>query len=173
MINISELTQIMASVGIASNSDLVGVTEQEIRALEGHFGVKLPQSYQAFLSHMGRSAGYLSPWMAIYFDDLKEIREQFDLLNATLTTPATLPSHALIIANWESVFDFIVCGASDDPEVYRLDLCHEGIPNAKCYAPAYSEYLLNMARSANINEIPSDLLEDMPVQGFTEDTISY
>lgn len=173
MINISELTQLMASLGVASSGDLVGVTEQDIRSLEDHFGLALPQSYQQFLSHMGRSAGYLSPWMAIYFDDLKEIREQFDLLNATLNEPASLPAKALVIANWESVFDFIICDKAEDPEVFRIDLCQDSGRSAKSYAPSYSEYVTNLARNANTNEIPSDLLEEVSAEAFAEDTISY
>lgn len=172
MINITELTQLMASLGVAKNSDLVGVTEKDIQSLERHFGLQLPLSYRTFLRHMGRSAGQLSPWMAIYFDDLKEIREQFDLLNATLDAPTALPAKALIIANWESVFDFLVCSDNSDPEVLRLDLCHEGGPYLKSYAPSLSVYLTNLARSANSIEIPDDLLEDNEPT-FAEDIISY
>lgn len=172
MINITEITQLMASLGVAKSVDLIGVTEKEIQSLEDCLGASLPLSYREFLRHMGRSAGYLSPWMAIYFDDLKEIREQFDLLNATLATPAALPSHALIIANWESVFDFLVCNGNNDPAVLRIDLCHEGGPHLKSYAPSYSEYLNNLVRSANTQEIPNDLLED-DEQTYAEDIISF
>lgn len=173
MININEITQLMASLGVATGADLVGVTEKDVQSLETYFGLQLPASYRDFLLHMGRSAGYLSPWMAIYFDDLKEIREQFDLLNATLATPIMLPANALIIANWESVFDFMVCTERDDPQVLRVDLCHESGPCIKNYSPSYTEYLTNLVRSANTQEIPSDLLEDNAEQVFAEDTISY
>lgn len=172
MINITEITQLMASLGVAKSSDLIGVTEKDIQSLEEYLGAPVPLSYQEFLRHMGRSAGYLSPWMAIYFDDLKEIREQFDLLNATLATPATLPPYALIIANWESVFDFFICNGNNDPEILRIDLCHESGPHQKSYAPSYSQYLENLVRSANTQEIPNDLLED-DEQTYAEDIISY
>jgi SMI1 / KNR4 family (SUKH-1) len=173
MIDIQKLTELLASRGVASASELLGVAARDIRVLENQFGITLPESYRLFLSHMGRSAGHLSPWMAIYFDDLKEIKEQFALLNATLNSPVVLPANALLIAHWESIFDYIVCDGNDDPEVFRVDLCPEGTPTSRSYAPSYSQYLNNLALTANIYEIPADLLEDLPVQHFAEDTINY
>lgn len=173
MIHIPELIQLMSDLGVAQSRDLVGVSEQEIAALEKHFGIKLPQSYHLFLRNMGRSAGYLSPWMAIYFDDLKEIREQFDLLNATLAAPVTLPGRSVVIANWESVFDYMVCAGNDDPAVTRVELCNSDGPREKIYAASYSEYLGNLVRSATISEIPSDLLENSSSLDFSDDAIVY
>lgn len=171
MMDMSEVTQRMAALGVAKEGELVGVTEHEVRSLEERSGLTLPRAYKLFLLSMGRSAGYLSPWMAIYYDDLKEIREQFDCLNATLSTPAVLPANSLIIANWESVFDFMVC-VGDDPAVMRVDLCHETGPQIKVYARSYSAYLNNLVSSANAQEIPSDLLESEP-EPYAEDIISY
>lgn len=174
MINIAELTQQLASLGVAQQKDLVGVAPSSIQALEAHFGVQLPQAYHTFLLKMGRSAGYLSPWMAIYFDDLKEIREQFDFLNATLEKPITLPPNAFIIANWESVFDYFICGEQNDPAVFRVDLC-KNIPSRdhNLYATSYSDYLNNLVQNANNNEIPTDLLEDGSADLLTEDVINF
>lgn len=166
MIDISQITQRMFALGVAKEGDLIGVAMQEVLDLEQRLGLALPHNYKQFLLAMGRSAGFLSPWMAIYYDDLQEIREQFDYLNATLATPATLPANALIIANWESVFDFMVC-TNEDPEIMRVDLCNKSGPRMKTYASSYSAYLDNLINNSDPQEIPADLLEDQ--EAYTQE----
>src|SRR5690606_18240639 len=116
--------------------------------------------------------GLLSPWMAIYFDDLKEIRDQFDCLIAASALPFNLPAKALLIANWESVFDFIVCDGRADPPVYRVDLYQSDRSNFRVYAKSYSAYLENLIQTADINALPSDFFEDDAVEALN-DTIQY
>lgn|GEM_PF-1916281 len=172
MIDVGHLTNLMESRGIARKSDLVGVSEAQILNLEKYFTLSFPRTYREFLRNFGRSAGLLSPWMAIYFDDLKEIRDQFDCLIAADGHSFTLPEKALLIGNWESVFDYLVCDGRDDPEVYRVDLYQAEVPHARLYAKSYSAYLENMIKTADISALPADLLEDEALS-LIDDSIRY
>ncbi|MBC6907228.1 SMI1/KNR4 family protein [Saccharophagus sp. K07] len=172
MIDVSHLTRLMENRGVARKSELIGVSDAEIQSLENHFSLTFPASYREFLRSFGRSAGFLSPWMAIYFDDLKEIREQFDCLVAAGNLKFHLPENALLIANWESVFDFIVCNETADPPVYRIDIYQTDRANLRIYAESYSEYLQNMIETADASALPSDFFEDETVEALN-DTIHY
>lgn len=172
MIDVSHLTCLMEHRGVAKKSELVGVADSAIRTLENYFGLTFPASYREFLRSFGRSAGFLSPWMAIYFDDLKEIRDQFDCLVAANDLPFNLPAQTLLIANWESVFDFVVCDGRDDPPVYRIDLYQTDRSNFRVYSKSYSEYLENLIKTADTNALPSDFFEDEALDTLN-DTIHY
>jgi hypothetical protein len=172
MIDVSHLTCLMENRGVAHKSELVGVNNTEIQSLEKYFGLAFPSCYRQFLHNFGRSAGLLSPWMAIYFDDLKEIRDQFECLSAASALPSNLPPNALLIANWESVFDFVICNDCDDPPVYRIDLYQPDPSNLRVYSPLYSEYLENLINTTDTNALPSDFFED-EVLDSVGDTIHY
>lgn len=163
----------MAQLNVAQRADLVGVSEPEIQALESHFGLRFPRAYRDYLLTFGRSAGYLSPWMAFYFDDLKEIRDQFDLLNIAHNNPAKLPERSLLIANWESVFDFILCDGEDDPSVYRLDLFTDGGASSRRYAASFAEYLEKVVRSTDSGSLPQDFFEQHAEEELVDDLIKY
>jgi hypothetical protein len=173
MLDIPQYTDLLTSLGLAQRSDLVGVPAADIQAFEQQYGLNLPQSYRLFLLHMGRSAGYLCPWMAFYFDDLSEIKEHFELLNAEQRNPVILPPQSLLIAHREAVFDYFVCAGKDDPEVYRIDLYSNCPSAAHRYASSFSQYLVKLAKSAESEEIPTDLLEEFSGSQFSDDTITY
>lgn len=147
----------MEEQGVATSKDLVGVSDAEIKKLEQYFGLNFPKAYRQYLKSFGRSAGFLSPWMAIYYDDLKEIRETFELYLAQGLS-YKLPANSLLIANFENTFDFINCKGAHDPAVYRVDFREEK-PRAVKFAPSYSVYLENLVKSSNETSIPNEILE--------------
>lgn len=172
MIDVGQLTELMETRGVARKSDLVGVSEAEILELEKHFGLVFPKVYRQFLRNFGRSAGFLSPWMAIYFDDLKEIREQFDCLIAADRHPFVLPEKALLIGNWESVFDYLLCDGNPDPAVHRIDLYQTDQTAGRVYAKTYSAYLENLIKTADTQSLPNDLFDDETLSEL-DDSIHY
>lgn len=173
MSNIQKCVNLMAQLNVAQPRDLVGVSEQEIQTLESHFGLRFPRVYRDYLLTFGRSAGFLSPWMAFYFDDLKEIRDQFDLLNIAHNSPVKLPERSLLIANWESVFDFILCDAEDDPTVFRLDLFNDGGVSSRQYAPSFGKYLEKVVQSTESGGLPQDFFDQQMEESLLEDLIKY
>lgn len=171
--NIQQCVTLMAELKVAESCDLVGVSEQEVTSLEAYFGLRFPEAYRQYLLTFGRSAGYLSPWMAFYFDDLKEIRDQFDLLNIAQNNPVTLPEKNLLIANWESIFDFLVCDGQDNPPVFRVDLFDDGGASCRCYAPSFSEYLEKVVRSTDHGGLPQDFFDRQFDESMADDLIKY
>lgn len=163
-VEIQKIVHILAQQGLAGPRDLVGVSEPEIRALEAFFDVSLPGAYRLFLSQFGRSAGFLSPWVAMYFDDLKEIRETFDGLVAK-GVKFELPKQAFIIANFDSTFDFFVCGNHHNPEVHRVNLrCQH--PYTKTYATSFTAWLETVALTSKAIKIPDDLYDETIEDAF-------
>lgn len=169
VIHIQKIIRLMEEQGVATPKDLVGVTEKEIKQLESHFKLEFPKAYRQYLTHFGRSAGLLSPWMAIYFDDLKEIREIFDLYVAQ-GLGIKLPKDALLVANFENTFDFILCNGAHDPAVYRVDFRQEKPSSAK-HSPNFSSYLENLVKNSDISALPQDILDDDCE--FLDDLMNY
>lgn len=169
MNDVSKLARIMAQKDIAQEHELIGISLSEMLTLEEYFGLVFPQAYRTFLKQFGRSAGLLSPWMAMYFDDLKEIRETFDIQAKQLKKAPRLPRKALLISHWESVYDFIICGKDQDPEVFRIDLTQGGKP--KLHSPSYSQYLLTLVENAS----PAPRLGELGVDEclLPNDSIQY
>jgi hypothetical protein len=144
---IEQMLRLMEEHDVARHSDLVGVSPREIRQLEQRFGLEFPAAYQQFLLTCGRSAGYLSTWMAIYFDDLLEIREEFERITAEHFPDITLPPEALLIAHWDCRFDWIICDGSDDPPVYRMDLQLDSGAYCQACASTFSAYIEALIRN--------------------------
>lgn len=157
VIQIQKIIRLMDERGLATAKDLVGVGDDEIQQLERCFQLEFPKAYRQFLRSFGRSAGFLSPWVAIYFDDLKEIKETFALYLAQ-GLKYRLPSQALLIANFENTFDFLLCQGAHDPAVYRVDFREEA-PTAKKFAPSFSAYLESLVVHSDQTSLPQELLE--------------
>jgi hypothetical protein len=139
----------MINKGVAQRSDLVGVPLADIKAMEIYLNRKFPVAYIQFLHLFGRSAGFLSGWAAVYFDDLKEIAEEFDLQKAMTdgNTDAFLPNDGLLIAHYNNSFDYLLCDGSADPQVFRITFAEDG---AQCrrFSSSFSEYLETMIENA-------------------------
>jgi hypothetical protein len=132
--------QLMQEHQVARHQDLVGVSASEINQMQQRLGIQFPTSYTLFLKSFGRSAGILSPWKAIYFDDLTEIREEFNERLAYLNPPFEVPSETLVIAQAEDIFDYLFCDGHEDPPVYRIMLLPESAFCEPC-APSFTAYL--------------------------------
>lgn len=159
MLDIQRIVQLMQTHQVARQRDLVGVCLTEIQALQQRLGVVFPASYCQFLHICGRSAGLLSPWVALYFDDLLEIRDEFHLHLDALTAPIDLSPELLVIAQAEAVFDFIYCDGSDDPPVYRINFQTEQ-SFFSCNAPAFSLYLESLVEASDRANWLDDLTTD-------------
>ncbi len=175
MSELSRIVDLMEDRGVASQRDLVGVPDHEIVRLEEHFGVFFPDVYRSFLMTFGRSAGLLTPWMALYFDDLKEIHDLYLQFRQTRGRESgftfSLPAKALLIANFESVFDFILCEKAANPAVFRIDFSDKVMRQKPIAAnfTAYLEYLVNTSETGEIHDESFDYL----LTGTRDDMIHY
>lgn len=175
MSELRNIIQLMERKGIANRRDLVGVPDAEIRSLEAHLELRFPEVYREYLLTFGRSAGFLTPWMAIYFDDLKEVRDLFDQFNATKELESgfgfLLPADALLVANCESVFDFLVCHKAADPPVIRVDFSSE-IVRPKPIAATFTAYLEYLVNSSDTTGFPDEPFDDAEVE-LQDDIINF
>jgi hypothetical protein len=142
-----QLTELMSTLGVAQNEDLVGVPLPEIQAMEAFFGLRFPVSYVHFLHRCGRSAGHLSGWAAIYFDDLKEIAEEFEFHKTMLNSELLLPGNGLLIAHYNQSFDYMICDGTAEPAIYRITFC-DGNAHCERFAKTHADYLEAMIRRA-------------------------
>lgn len=165
---IGDLFSLMHDLKVAKPNDFVGVPLSEVRAMERYFSVKFPAVYVQFLHRCGRSAGYLSGWWSIYFDDLKEIANDFAQTSEKRELATALPEKGIFIANQGLVFDYLICNGESDPAVWRVDystthvVCEE-------YATRYSEYLEAFIRGATTRAMSIEAMIDTEVDSWSLD----
>lgn len=153
---LERIVRLMEERDIAKSSDLVGVSEREIGRMEAQLDIHFPAAYRQYLLRFGRSAGFLSTWMAIYFDDLEEIREAFEQLNREYVEAIVLPRNALLISNLDSVFDYLFCDGSADPEVFRIDMRGDNGAFCEKYAESFSAYIERLILNADAEKLHGD-----------------
>ncbi|WP_054114017.1 SMI1/KNR4 family protein [Marinagarivorans algicola] len=151
MMPFQRLLDLMISNDIAQLGDFVGVPSTEIQAMELHFNLQFPTAYRAFLGACGRSAGHLAGWSSIYFDDLKEIAEEFDFHWTTFKSgqpcaDSPLPPQALLIAHYDSHFDYLICDASDTA-IYRLSF-NDTCISTYTFSDSFETYMESMILAA-------------------------
>lgn len=165
---IGELLALMHALKVAKPSDFVGVPLAEVRSMERHFAVKFPAIYVQFLHHCGRSAGFLSGWWSIYFDDLKEIAQDFADISKAREAVTELPPNGVFIANQGLVFDYLLCNGEHDPAVWRVDFSNSNLVCEE-YAASYSDYLETFIRSATAKAVALDDMIDTEVDSWSLD----
>ncbi|HEY7773642.1 MAG TPA: SMI1/KNR4 family protein [Marinagarivorans sp.] len=176
---LQQLTDLMLQLGVAQAKDLVGVPLADIRALENHFGLKFPACYVQFLHKCGRSAGHLAGWAAMYFDDLKEIAEEFEFHAALNNSAQLLPDRGLLIAHYGQLFDYLVCDGSPEPAIFRITFSQESGARCERFADNYAHYLEAIIRKAGreksniepffIDECGNMVYDDMTAKAPTAD----
>lgn len=168
---IESITNKMHKMGVASHADLIGVPEREIQKFENKLGRALPEIYRLYLATFGRSAGFLSPWLAFYFDDLSEIEQQFKTCNARANPPVELPSTILLIANCEDIFDGIDL-AEENPKVLRWDFATKRKNLGSTAAEDLESYFQALIKNSDSLTIPDDFLSDDEAI-YKEDLINF
>ena len=147
---LKQIIQLMAEHHVAKTTDLVGVRLSDIHALEKQFERRFPATYVQFLHLCGRSAGRLAGWASLYFDDLKEIAEEFEFQRNMTQSSQLLPSNALLIGQHDNHFDYFLCDGNDDPEVYRISFVEESL-HCMRFANSFTSYIENLTLFASNN----------------------
>lgn len=159
VLDVQRLKHMMQTHQVANPPDLVGVCAEEIARLQERLGLIFPASYQQFLLTCGRSAGLLSPWVAFYFDDLVEIREEFNERLGELIDPFEVPANALVFAQADAIFDYFFCDGSEDPPVFRLNFQTQN-PSCERCAASFSAYLEALVLASDKDQWLDELGED-------------
>jgi SMI1 / KNR4 family (SUKH-1) len=119
------LLERMERSGVASLSQLVGCSEQEVAALEARYGLRLPEAYTLYLRVMGHKSGRLftCDHMAVYYRyvlemtaEQRQIWAEWKAEDGSGPPPQfDLPPNALLIADrLGEQFEFIRCAGQED-----------------------------------------------------------
>jgi hypothetical protein len=117
----------MGQSNIASISQLVGCSEQEIATLESRYGLRLPPSDAMYLQLMGHKSGRLftSDHTAVFYRHVLEMTAEERRAGAEDGGPPSdfeLPPDALLIAGrLGEQFEFIQCAGQDDSPVWYFN----------------------------------------------------
>ena len=114
---------VLIESGVAKLDEIVGCSEEEIRALEEKYSIELPASYRWYLSEMGKQSGRLftHDHLDVFYSDVFGMteRRRSDIADYPEEQLIQLPQDALIIAGrLGEQFQFIRCGSSDDSPVW-------------------------------------------------------
>lgn len=138
---IEQLTENLIKNKVASPKNIRGCSELEINELESYFNVKLPQLYKEFLKKMGKQAGDYRVGTDIFYEDLYDLRQQFQDILDDHNNPFLLkPSIFVFSVHQGVIFHFFDTGDDyTDPPVYGY---LEGEKNVKLIYEKYSKYLM-------------------------------
>src|SRR5438132_9381997 len=101
------LLERMERSNVASFSQLVGCTEQEVAALEARYGLQLPETYELYLRVMGHRSGRLftCDHMAVFYRNVlemtaehREMCAEFGVEDGGPPPEFEVPSDALLTA---------------------------------------------------------------------------
>jgi hypothetical protein len=126
------LLQRMERSDIATISDLVGCSEEEVAALEARYGLQLPQTYFLYLRVMGHRSGRLftCDHMAVFYPYVLKMTAEQRRMWAECQAedgggpPGSfeLPPDALLIAGrLGDQFEFIRCAGQEDSPVWYFN----------------------------------------------------
>lgn len=112
----------LLEAGLAGQNSFKGCTEQEIKAVESRFALRLPQCYRDFLAVMGRAAEEFLVGTDYSFPKMLDFRKDADGLLRTSQSDFKLPPTAFVFMFHQGyTFLFFNChDDSDDPHVFMF-----------------------------------------------------
>ncbi len=117
----------MESSMIAKREDLHGCSNEEIRALEARYALRLPKSYEWYLQTMGHASGRLftHDHLAVFYKQVLWMTDEYpaewceEWAKEGIEPKFALPANALIICGrLGEQFEFIKCIGEEDSAVW-------------------------------------------------------
>jgi hypothetical protein len=117
---IDKIAREIVGGGLSSEREISGCTDAEIRNLEKHFDLKLPEIYRDFLRKMGRGAGLFLRGTDAFYNSLFGNREAMEVVLELDDCPFSISKEAFVFSNHQGyVFHFFdTSDGSVDPRVY-------------------------------------------------------
>ncbi len=129
--------------GIVKVSELRGLSEQEIAAIEQHHGSRLPGAYRIFLARAGRSAGAFLAGTDLFVPRLHELRGwTLELFVECGIDFLLRPTHYVFGMHQGYEALFFDSAVGDDPPVYQF-VQGQGPPEVVW--PSFTAYLRDVA----------------------------
>lgn len=115
-----DIVKTLIENNIATNSNLIGCSEEEIQLLELSIGNEFPKFYREYLLAAGHSAGDLFLGTDITFSILKEISEEAKLLLNENEEEFTMPYDAFVCYMHQGyIFGYFRFSEGEDPPIYE------------------------------------------------------
>lgn len=113
-----QLAKMIIDSGMAKQSDIHGLSEQQISQIQDLHKVSLPGAYKHFLRTMGNSSDSVFYSVSFVFPALEERRSWAYKLASQASLQ--LPSTAFVFLIDDALFFFFDTKEGDDPPVYRF-----------------------------------------------------
>lgn len=163
------LLQRMERSGVASLSQLVGCSEQEVAALEARYRLHLPEAYRVYLRVMGHNSGRLftCDHMAVFYRyvlemtaEQRQIWAESNAEDGSGPPPSfDFPADGLLIAGrLGDQFEFIRCHGEDDSPVWYFNdwdwQVRESKPSVFAWLETWCEEAERAIASGYFNRFP-------------------
>jgi hypothetical protein len=123
-----DFKKVLIDSGIAVESDLKGLTDDEIKAIEIKCKLILPEQYKNFLRACGKNAGRLGSTLTILYPGILGLKDSLQELVEEEELEISLPSNIFVCSCYEGgIFDFFICDGDPNPKLFRVDEDKDGI----------------------------------------------
>jgi hypothetical protein len=125
--------------GLCTWWSMHGCWNFEIKELERHFDIRLPEIYKSFLKKMGKGAGKFMRGTDFFYRHLFANRNAFEEVLASDGKPFSLSANTFVFSSHQGyIFHFFECG-NPDPPVYGYS---EGDMKVKKINNSFSEFMI-------------------------------
>jgi hypothetical protein len=146
---IEKTIRLLIENGIAVSSDFKGCSDEEVRRLESHVGLKLPSSYREFLSAMGHRAGSFLRGTDCFYKRLWKLREWAEEILTENGVDFRWPDDAFVFYMHQGyIFHFFKTSAGDDPLVFGFKETNEQHKQVRQSHETFSSFLHREALEA-------------------------
>ncbi|MEJ2611277.1 MAG: SMI1/KNR4 family protein [Candidatus Thiodiazotropha sp.] len=123
-----DFKKVLIDSGIAAESDIKGLADDEIKDIEIKCDLILPGQYKNFLRACGKNAGRLGSTLTILYPGILGLKDSLQELIEDEELKILLPSNIFICSYYEGgIFDFFICDGDPNPKLFRVDDDKDGI----------------------------------------------
>lgn len=129
---------------LADESEIQGLSHDEINAIEEARGVSFPSDYKDFLSQCGRSAGLFGRDIDIFYPNFLSLNKEFLEVSEEFGIDYEPPANAFFFSAYQGgSFHYFVC-QSGDTNVYVLS---DGDSAPTVVSDSFTTFMLNAVSS--------------------------
>jgi SMI1 / KNR4 family (SUKH-1) len=139
MTMIANIREQIISSGLATDEQVVGCSESEIKSLEMKLAFRLPDAYREFLAVMGKRAGGFCRGSDMLYHAFWEAQNAMASYLEESDKPLSLPEKAIVIQSHQG-YQFFILSASEgaNPPVRVFG---DGVDGLQQFSTTFTEWL--------------------------------
>jgi hypothetical protein len=111
----------LTGAGLADESEILGLSDDEINGIEQARAISLPEDYKDFLRQCGRNAGLFGRDIDIIYPNFLSLNKEFYEIAEEFGIDYRPPANAFFFSAYQGgSFHYFICG-SDDSKTYVLN----------------------------------------------------